>query len=71
MTADGDEPETSTVGEAADAQDEPVDPETKLDLARAHIAMGDKDAARELLEEVILEGSDEQILEARDMMEEI
>ena len=80
VTADGDEPETAAVGEAADAfepedaedaRDEPVDPETKLDLARAHIAMGDKDAARELLEEVILEGSDEQILEARDMMEEI
>jgi pilus assembly protein FimV len=47
------------------------DPETKLDLARAYISMGDGTAARELLEEVIAEGSEAQVKEARDMLAEI
>jgi pilus assembly protein FimV len=47
------------------------DPETKLDLARAYISMGDNEAARVMLEEVIAEGSDEQVAEAREMMTEI
>jgi pilus assembly protein FimV len=42
---------------------------TKLDLARAYIDMGDQDGAREILEEVAAEGSDEQQAEARTLMD--
>ncbi|UZE97853.1 FimV/HubP family polar landmark protein [Alkalimarinus alittae] len=41
---------------------------TKLDLARAYIDMGDGDGAKDILEEVALEGSDEQKQEAQDLL---
>jgi pilus assembly protein FimV len=41
---------------------------TKLDLARAYVEMDDKEAAREILEEVIAEGREEQRNEARAML---
>lgn len=41
---------------------------TKLDLARAYIDMGDADGARDILDEVLKEGSGEQRQEARDML---
>jgi len=41
---------------------------TKLDLARAYIEMGDSDGARDILEEVALEGDDEQKVEAQDLL---
>ncbi|NND38045.1 MAG: FimV family protein [Pseudomonadales bacterium] len=41
---------------------------TKLDLARAYIDMGDYDGAREILSEVVEEGSDMQRDEAREML---
>ena len=41
---------------------------TKLDLARAYIDMGDSDGAKDILEEVALEGSDEQKKEAQDLL---
>ncbi|MCB1957808.1 MAG: LysM peptidoglycan-binding domain-containing protein, partial [Rhodocyclaceae bacterium] len=55
----------------ADSADEaPGDPEvdTKLELARAYEEMGDKDGARELLEEVLAEGSTKQQEQARVVM---
>ena len=42
---------------------------TKLDLARAYIDMEDVDGARELLQEVVQEGSDQQKAEARELMD--
>ena len=39
--------------------------ETKLELARAYEEMGDKEGARELVEEVLREGSGRQQDEAR------
>lgn len=42
---------------------------TKLDLARAYIDMEDADGAKELLQEVLQEGSDQQKQEARSMMD--
>ena len=45
------------------------DPEIQLDLARAYISMGDKEAARVILEEVVDNGSEEQQVEARKMLE--
>lgn len=41
---------------------------TKLDLAQAYIDMGDSDGARDILNEVVSEGSDEQKSEAREML---
>lgn len=43
---------------------------TKLDLARAYIEMGDKEGAREILEEVLNEGSSEQVEEANKLLSE-
>lgn len=41
---------------------------TKLDLARAYIDMGDVDGAKDILEEVAKEGSEEQQAEANDLL---
>jgi pilus assembly protein FimV len=45
--------------------------ETKLDLARAYIDMEDQDGAREILQEVLEEGSDEQKQEATKLMDSL
>jgi pilus assembly protein FimV len=44
---------------------------TKLDLARAYIDMSDPDGARAMLEEVLIEGTDAQKQEARDILARI
>ncbi|AFL72955.1 FimV/HubP family polar landmark protein [Thiocystis violascens] len=44
---------------------------TKLDLARAYVEMDDAEAAREILQEVIAEGRDEQKTEARALLEKL
>jgi pilus assembly protein FimV len=41
---------------------------TKLDLARAYIEMGDADGARDILDEVVVEGDEGQKSEAKDML---
>lgn len=41
---------------------------TKLDLARAYIDMGDSEGAKDILDEVLQEGSDEQKQEASELM---
>ncbi|MAL96853.1 MAG: hypothetical protein CL583_00205 [Alteromonadaceae bacterium] len=41
---------------------------TKLDLARAYFEMGDAEGARDILEEVISEGSDSQKAEAQELL---
>jgi pilus assembly protein FimV len=42
--------------------------ETKLDLAKAYIDMGDPEGAKEILEEVVAEGDDKQKLEAESLI---
>jgi pilus assembly protein FimV len=54
--------------EAASAGDEPEDVNTKLDLVTAYIDMGDKEGARELLEEVLKEGGAQQRERAQQML---
>jgi FimV-like protein len=49
--------------------EESSDPEIQLDLARAYISMGDKEAARVILQEVVSNGSEEQQAEARKMLD--
>lgn len=44
---------------------------TKLDLARAYIDMGDDDGARQILEEVVAEGNDEQQRDARELLDRL
>ncbi|MCP5357433.1 MAG: hypothetical protein H7A06_04750 [Pseudomonadales bacterium] len=41
---------------------------TKLDLARAYFEMGDKAGAREILEEVVKEGNEEQVKDANELL---
>ena len=41
---------------------------TKLDLAKAYLEMGDKEGAREILQEVISEGNEQQKSDARNIM---
>ncbi|MBX3687646.1 MAG: hypothetical protein KF909_16030 [Rhodocyclaceae bacterium] len=44
---------------------------TKLELARAYEEMGDKDGARELLDEVLKEGSEAHKGQARSILERL
>jgi pilus assembly protein FimV len=44
---------------------------TKLDLARAYVEMGDRDGAREILEEVLSEGDARQKEDANTLLAEI
>ncbi len=64
---------TPNAAEAApverDAQWEEVN--TKLDLAKAYEEMGDLDGARELLQEVIGEGSTDLVEQARTILDRI
>jgi pilus assembly protein FimV len=56
----------------ADAEvldEESSDPEIQLDLARAYTSMGDKEAARVILEEVVANGSEAQQEEAQKMLD--
>ena len=70
------EPVVETEAEAPavpqfDAQDVQREMETKLELARAYDEMGDREGARELLEEVVKDGSAEQREEAERMLERL
>lgn len=60
---DSDEEDYDDIG--GDSGDEIA---TKLDLARAYIDMGDAEGAKEILSEVISEGSEAQKQEAQDLM---
>jgi FimV-like protein len=57
--------------EAEVLDEESEDPEVQLDLARAYIAMGDREAARVILDEVIQQGNETQQAEARSMLGEL
>ena len=43
----------------------------KLDLAKAYIDMGDSEGAKDILNEVIAEGNDQQQAEARELMSQV
>ena len=66
-TVEAKKPYKPAEGEAELLDEESADPEIQLDLARAYISMGDKEAARVILEEVIAHGSDKQQTEAAKM----
>jgi len=52
-------------------EDREEDPEIKLDLARAYLSLGDKEASKSMLDEVIKIGSEAQKAEARQMLDEL
>jgi pilus assembly protein FimV len=56
------------LGEAGGNELELDEVGTKLDLARAYVEMGDKEGAREILNEVLAEGSERQKADAKGMM---
>jgi len=69
---------TSVTDDAADSEEDGSsffssedEVATKLDLIRAYIDMGDNDSARNILGEVVEEGSDEQKQEAQDLLRQI
>lgn len=55
--------------EAEILDEDSADPEVRLDLARAYILMGDKEAARAVLDEVLEHGTEQQQGEARAMLQ--
>lgn len=54
-----------------DESEEANDPELKLDLARAYLSLGDREAARSMLDEVLLNGNKDQVAEAEQMLDEL
>lgn len=60
-----------SVSQAAMAAGEPEEVETKLDLVMAYLDMEDKIGARELLEEVMKEGGENQRKRASELLEKI
>jgi pilus assembly protein FimV len=60
-------PDTAMMGGAGDMSAAQMEMETKLDLAIAYQEIGDKEGARELLDEVIKGGSSEQVSKANAM----
>jgi pilus assembly protein FimV len=68
MPADTDSPDLEfDIGDLDDIDEA----ETKLDLASAYIDMGDPDGARSILNEVLVEGSDEQKNRAHELLESL
>lgn len=65
----GTEPPVAEAGPEQEFADDPVD--TKLDLARAYLDMGDPVGARAMLEEVLEEGSQIQKDEARRLLADV
>jgi pilus assembly protein FimV len=57
--------------EAELLDEESSDPEIQLDLARAYISMGDKEAARVILDEVLAHGNEEQQADAQAMKDQL
>jgi len=51
--------------------DNSIEMDTKIELAAAYLGIGDKEGARELLDEVIQEGSAEQVERAKEAMAKI
>ncbi len=66
--------DTASAADAGDDFDFLADTDevaTKLDLARAYIDMGDTEGAKDILDEVVQEGNDEQKQEASELMERV
>jgi pilus assembly protein FimV len=60
-------PRSAESGEQS-AEDEMA---TKLDLAKAYVELGDKDSAKNILEEIINDGSEEQRRQAQELLSQV
>ena len=67
----GTEPKAVPASVSSGKDDHWYDVQTKFDLAKAYQEMGDKDGAREILKEVLLEGDPEQKAAALTVMSEL
>lgn len=63
--------EAEALPEAAPDESRWQEAATKLDLARAYMEMGDREGAREILQEVLKEGNDQQKQDAQSMLAEM
>ncbi len=69
ISLDLEEPAVATdMAEAAAGESGGAEVATKLDLARAYVEMGDKEGAKEILEEVLKEGSSQQQADANQLL---
>lgn len=64
-----DEPKSDATAAEGEKDAHWYDVQTKFDLAKAYQEMGDKDGAREILQEVVKEGDAEQQTEAKKLLE--
>ena len=64
---------TSTLGVSSDLdlENEGDEIDTKLNLAKAYIELGDADGAKDILHEVSVDGNDEQKKDAQDLLQKI
>ncbi len=65
------EPKTTTSVEGGEKDGHWYDVQTKFDLAKAYQEMGDKDGAKEILQEVVKEGDAEQQAQAKTLMDSL
>lgn len=69
ISLDLEEPAPSTIAATSgESEGDLAEVATKLDLARAYVEMGDKDGAREILEEVLKEGGAQQQADANQLL---
>ena len=70
---DDDDEHTVFVPRAAQPEEQTAEDEiaTKLDLAKAYVELGDKDSAKTILDEVIVDGNDEQRKQAEDLLAQV
>jgi pilus assembly protein FimV len=68
---DSTKPVVTTTAEGGAKDDRWYDVQTKFDLAKAYQEMGDKDGAREILQEVIKEGDAGQQAEAKQLLDSL
>jgi pilus assembly protein FimV len=71
LSADGDVVAENELEAELDFLADTDEVSTKLDLARAYIDMGDKEGAKDILEEVVQDGSDEQKQEAEELLSRV
>ena len=72
--ADEEGSEVATIDEDEfdfDVESDADSAETKLDLAKAYIDMGDEDGARDILKEVLEEGTSDQQTKAQTLLEQL
>lgn len=70
-TDDAEQTVIMPVSEDIERQSDADEADTKLNLAKAYIELGDTEGARSILEEVTVDGNDEQKAEARTLLDQL